>query len=164
MNALAARVAAVGLALAGAAAVVRAATAPITQGEPMDSTRLSASTSHPVAPDPAPDTLVAAAARRPLFRPTRRPAAVRFDPARQDQAASEASAPRVERPALALSGILWGTEPAAILEGLPGTDGSTVLRRGETVGGIRVTRIEQGRVVLVGRDTTWRLEVRNPWR
>jgi hypothetical protein len=164
MRALAGRIAAAGLILTGAAAVVRAATAPIVNEERMDSTRQSAAPPHPAAGDPAPDTLVALAARRPLFRPARRPAAVRFDPARQEQAASPPSAPPVERPALALSGILWGAEPAAILEGLPGTEGSTVVRRGEVVGGIRVTRIEQGRVVLVGRDTTWRLEVRDPWR
>lgn len=164
MNPLMARVAAVGLIVTGAAAVVRAATAPMTQKERMDSTRLSASTSHSSAAEPEADTLVAAAIRRPLFRPARRPAAVGFDPARSEQAASETGAPQAERPPLAVSGILWGPEPAAILEGLPGTDGSTVLRQGETVGGIRVSRIEQGRVVLVGRDTTWTLEVRNPWR
>ena len=30
--------------------------------------------------------------------------------------------------------------------------------------GRRVTRIERSRVVLVGRDTSWVLEVREPWR
>jgi len=130
----------------------------------MDSTRLSASTPHDPAGDPAPDTLVAAAVRRPLFRATRRPGAVGFDPARSEQAAPETSAPPVERPALALSGIVWGSEPAAIVEGMPGAEGSTVMRKGEIVSGIRVTRIEQGKVVLVGRDTAWTLQVRDPWR
>lgn len=164
MSPLAARVAAVGLIVTGAAAVVRAASAPITHGGPMDSSRLSAFTPHHRAGDPAPDTLVSAAVRRPLFRPSRRPAPVGFDPARAAQAAPETTAPPVERPALAVSGILWGAEPAAIIEGMPGAEGSTVLRRGEAMSGIRVTRIEQGRVVLVGRDTVWTLQVRDPWR
>ena len=119
------------------------------------------------APAPRPDTadgLVAAALRRPLFRPARRPAAVGFDPARSEAAASGESAPRVERPSLSLSGIVWGTEPAAIVEGIPGAEGSTVLRRGDASSGIRVKRIERSRVVLVGRDTSWVLEVREPWR
>jgi hypothetical protein len=164
VNPLAARLATAVLIVTGAAAVVRAATAPIAQGGPMDSTRLSPSPPHPRSADPTPDTLVATAVRRPLFRPSRRPAATAFDPARPEQAAPEASAPPAERPALAVSGILWGPEPNAIVEGLPGVEGSTVLRRGESVGGIRVMRIEQRRVVLVGRDTTWVLEVRDPWR
>lgn len=130
----------------------------------MDSSRLSASTPHAPAGDPAPDSLVAHAVRRPLFRADRRPAAQGFDPARAAQGTPETSAPPVDRPPLALSGIVWGSEPAAIVEGMPGAEGSTVLRRGESASGIRVARIEHTRVVLVGRDTVWTLEVREPWR
>jgi hypothetical protein len=159
------RLVAFGLVAAGAAAAVWAVMVPITSnGERMDSTRLSASTSLPPSGDPAPETVVAQAVRRPLFRPGRRPAAIGFDPARAVGASPEASAPPVERPPLALSGIVWGGEPAAIVEGMPGVDGSTVLRRGESASGIRVVRIERTRVVLVGRDTVWTLEVRDPWK
>ena len=76
----------------------------------------------------------------------------------------ESAPPPTARPTLALSGIVWGAEPAAIVEGMPGAEGSTVLRRGDASSGIRVKRIERSRVVLVGRDTSWVLEVREPWR
>jgi hypothetical protein len=164
VSALGARVGVLALIAAGAAAVVRAATVPIIQGERMDSVRASAAPWRAPEPDSAVDGLVAEALRRPLFRPARRPAALGFDPGRAMQAASGESAPPAERPPLALSGIVWGAEPAAIVEGMPGAEGSTVLRRGESSSGIRVARIERARVVLVGRDTSWTLEVREPWR
>jgi hypothetical protein len=164
VSALGARIGVLALIAAGAAAVVPAATVPIIQGGRMDSVRASAAPWRAREPDSAVDNLVAEALRRPLFRPARRPAALGFDPARAVQAASGESAPPVERPPLALSGIVWGAEPAAIVEGMPGAEGSTVLRRGESSSGIRVARIERARVVLVGRDTSWTLEVREPWR
>jgi hypothetical protein len=149
---------------AGAAAGVWAATVPITQEGRMDAVRTPAGRATAHRPDAA-DSLVANAFRRPLFRPGRRPAAIGFDPAHSEAASSgESAAPPVERPSLSLSGIVWGDEPMAIVEGMPGTEGSTVLRRGDTSNGIRVTRVERTRVVLVGRDTTWALEVRQPWR
>ncbi|MGH7526894.1 MAG: hypothetical protein ACREMX_09340 [Gemmatimonadales bacterium] len=67
------------------------------------------------------------------------------------------------KPALAVSGIVWGPEPAALVEGVPGVEGSTVLRRGDSAAGFRVVRIEGERVVIRGMDTTWTLMVRNPW-
>ena len=164
MNAAGARVGVLGVIAAGAAAVAWAATVPITEEGRMDAARAPAARLAAPPPDTA-DSLMADALRRPLFRPARRPAAVGFDPARSAAAASNESAPPpVERPSLALSGIVWGAEPAAIVEGIPGAEGSMVLRRGDASSGIRVTRIERSRVVLVGRDTSWVLEVREPWR
>jgi hypothetical protein len=164
VNAAGARIGVLGVIATGVAAVAWAATVPITEEGRMDAAWAPAVR----APAPRPDSangLMADALRRPLFRPARRPAAVGFDPARSDAAASgESVPPPVERPSLTLSGIVWGAEPAAILEGMPGTESSTVLRRGDASSGIRVTRIERSRVVLVGRDTTWVLEVREPWR
>jgi len=164
VNAAGARIGVLAAIAAGAAAVAWAATVPMTQEGRMDAVRAPAAQ----VPAPRPDTadgLVADALRRPLFRPARRPAAVGFDPARSAAAASgESAPPPVERPSLALSGIVWGAEPAAIVEGMPGAEGSTVLRRGDAASGIRVTRIDRSRVVLVGRDTSWVLEVREPWR
>jgi hypothetical protein len=164
VNAAGARIGVLGLIAAGAAAIAWAATVPITEEGRMDAVRAPAARLAAPPPDTA-DGLMADALRRPLFRPARRPAAVGFDPARSEAAASgESAPPPVERPSLALSGIVWGAEPAAILEGMPGAEGSTVLRRGDASSGIRVTRIERSRVVLVGRDTSWVLEVREPWR
>jgi hypothetical protein len=110
------------------------------------------------------DSLLADAFRRPMFRPNRRPAAVRFDPAGAPDGAPADAPPPVARPQLSISGIVWGPEPAAIVEGLPGAEGSMVLRRGERSAGVRLARIERDRVVLTGMDTTWTLRVREPWR
>ena len=165
MSVTGARIGLLALIAAGAAAAVRAATVPITQGGPMEPARSSGARPPAPASDAEADNLVAEALRRPLFRPGRRPAAIGFDPARSAQVASDERAPPpAERPPLALSGIVWGAEPAAIIEGMPGAEGWTVLRRGEVSSGIRVAQIERARVVLVGRDTTWALEVRDPWR
>jgi hypothetical protein len=109
------------------------------------------------------DSLVSEAARRPMFRADRRRAKVAFDPSSVVTVA-EAAPPPVPRPQLSLSGIIWGTEPVAIVEGVPGADGSRVLRRGQEVSGVRVVRIERERVTLAGADTTWTLQVRDPWR
>jgi hypothetical protein len=164
VNAAAARIGMLGVIAGGAAAVAWAATVPITQEGRMDAEQAPAARAPAPPPDTA-DSLLADALRRPLFRPGRRPAAVGFDPARSAQAVpGESPPPLPARPTLALSGIVWGAEPAAIVEGIPGAEGSTVLRRGEASSGIRVTRIERSRVVLVGRDTSWVLEVREPWR
>lgn len=130
----------------------------------MDPTRPSATRPPEPVPGSELDSLVAEAVRHPLFRPGRRPGAVPFDPTRAEQGVQNEGAPHPDRPALALSGIVWGAEPAAILEGMPGAEGSTVLRRGEVASGIRLARIERARVVLVGPDTTWTLQIREPWR
>jgi hypothetical protein len=83
------------------------------------------------------------------FRAARHPAEVAFDPVH----AGETPQPKPTRPLLTLRGILWGLRPVALIEGLPA--GSILLGVGDTLGGIRVKRIEHARVVLVGFDTTW---------
>jgi hypothetical protein len=60
-------------------------------------------------------------------------------------------------------GIVWGREPAAVIEGLPGVEGPRVVRRGDNVGALRVRDIVQDRVIVVGLDTTWTLKLRVPW-
>ena len=51
-----------------------------------------------------------------------------------------------------------------MVEGIPGVEGSRVLRVGDVVSGLKVKRIEADRVVIVGMDTTWVLKVREPWK
>ena len=65
-----------------------------------------------------------------------------------------------------LVGIVWdgGADPAAVIEGLPGIEGSRVVRVGEEYGGVRVRRVERALVVLAGLDTVWTLTVREPWQ
>jgi type II secretory pathway component PulC len=121
-------------------------------------TRVAAASPRSMAPDSV-GTLVT---RHDPFRMTRRPSAAVYDPVQLAQPAT----PPAPKPALALVGIVWdsGRDPTALLEGLPGVDGPRALRQGETIGGLRVKRINPDRVVITGLDTTWTLTVREPWR
>ena len=113
------------------------------------------------ATSPAPiDSLARIVVSRTPFRAARRAAAMPFDPT----ASSRQTAPAVvsPKPVLTLSGVVWGVEPAAIVEGLPGVERPKVVRRGEAVSGIKVTRIERERVWLAGLDTVWALRVKEP--
>jgi hypothetical protein len=111
-----------------------------------------------VQPYPA-ESLAHLAANGDVFRLRRTPAGTSYDPMRG--AVSET--PAAPKPQLALSGIVWGAEPAAIIEGLPGIEGPRVMRRGETVAGLRVREITRERVTVVGLDTTWTLKVKTSW-
>jgi hypothetical protein len=106
------------------------------------------------------DSVVQLIIARTPFRAARRPAAVAFDP----RLPAQIDAPDTPKPALALSGIVWGAEPTAIIQGLPGIEGSKVVRRGDVIGGIKVSRIERERVWVSGLDTTWALTLREPWK
>jgi hypothetical protein len=97
---------------------------------------------------------------RDLFRTDRRPAQVAYDPLR-------GAAPLPEgppKPALSLTGVVWGSVPEAVIEGLPTTDGPRVVRVGDVVGGLAIRRIGRGGVVVAGMDTTWTLAVKEPWK
>jgi len=108
----------------------------------------------------AADSLGQAVIGRDLFRSTRRPAAVAYDPGRPDVAAVLLQ----PRPVLSLSGIVWGAMPEAVIEGLPGATGPRVVRTGDVVAQLTVKGIGLASVVIVGMDTTWTLTVREPWR
>lgn len=71
--------------------------------------------------------------------------------------------PREPRPVLQLSGILWGREPAALVEGIPGREGAVVLHLGESAGSIKVVQLTETVARLSGMDTVWTLTVREPW-
>lgn len=97
---------------------------------------------------------------RDPFRIGRLPAITAYDPVRLAQPI----APPPPRPVLTLVGVLNGSEASAVVEGLPGVEGSRVLRVGDSVAGLLVKQIGTNRVVIVGMDTTWVLEVREPWK
>jgi len=106
----------------------------------------------------SPDSLARAIAVHDPFRAARAPASVRFDP---EAGAPGAPPPFVApRPTFTLAGIMMGAEPTALVDGLPGTEGTRVLRVGERVGDYVMRAIERDRVVIAGRDTTWTLRVR----
>lgn len=95
------------------------------------------------------------------FRLDRRPPSVRYGlPAVPPEPPQP---PRPPKPLLQLTGIVWGAEPAAIVEGVPGVEGPSVFVVGQTTNGVTLTRLEKDRAELAGMDTTWVLKVRMPW-
>jgi len=108
------------------------------------------------------ESLAAHAIARDAFRVARRPATVAYDP----QVLAQPEQPPPPRPALSLLGIVWdgGSDPTALLEGLPGVEGPRAVRLGEHVGDLRIRTIARDHVIVLGPDTTWILSVREPWR
>ncbi len=144
----------------GAGAVLWAAVAPPVTGPgiapPRPSTPFHASLRrYPT------DSLARVAVSRDPFRSARRAASVAYDPQRA-AAAVELSQP--PKPTLALLGVVAGAEATAVIEGLPGVEGSRVVRVGDAIAGIKVQRIAADQVRLVGMDTVWVLRVREPWK
>jgi hypothetical protein len=111
----------------------------------------------PLPPRRSADSLAGAAAARDPFRVTRASAPLPFDPTVNADVPPPPPAPR---PPLRLVGIALGTDPAALVEGLPGIEGTRVLRVGEAVAGYTVRRITETHVRITGPDTTWTLTVR----
>ncbi len=107
------------------------------------------------------DSLARAIARRDPFRLSRSPAAVAFDPDAPASGGAPFQPPRLPRPPLALAGIVFGAEPVALIDGLPGVEGSRVMRVGERVGDFVMRAIAADHVVIAGPDTTWTLRVRS---
>lgn len=101
------------------------------------------------------DGLARAIVQRDPFRLDRRPADVRFgtEPFRLVES------PRLPRPPLRLTGILGGPPWRAILEGIPGRDGSLLVRAGDSTGPLRVQSVGRDSMVISGLDTTWILRV-----
>ncbi len=108
---------------------------------------------------PVPPSRRSAPPPTPFRLPSRRPA-VRYG---ASPVVAPAPVPRPPKPALALTGVLWGPEPAALLLGLPGAEGEVVVHPGETHGSVHVRAIHPHAIELEGMDTTWVLTVRMPW-
>lgn len=100
---------------------------------------------------PALDSLAGALSSLAPFRMSRRATSVPYHPAR----AVLPAGPVLPRPTLSLRGILWGSRPAAAIEGVPGVSGDRLFTVGDTLGGLRIRRIERTRVTITGFDTTW---------
>lgn len=106
------------------------------------------------------DDASAALAEIDPFRAARHPSPIPYQP---NQEGAPPPPPRAPRPALSLSGIIGGPPWAAVLEGVPGQQGSVVVHPGDTLGGLRVRVVKRDSVVITGVDTTWRLIVRRAW-
>ncbi len=108
-----------------------------------------------------PDSLARSIAARDPFRLARAPSAVPFNP--EAPTTGYAPPPRAPRPPLALAGIVLGDEPLALIDGLPGVEGSRVMRLGERVGDYLLRAVGADHAVIVGPDTTWTLRVRSQY-
>jgi len=107
----------------------------------------------------SPESVKAIVSRDP-FRLGRRPAVIAYDPVRL----AEQLAPATPKPVLLLVGVLSGADPSAVVEGFPGVEGSRVVRVGDIIAGLRIKQIANNRVVIAGMDTTWVLQVKEPWK
>jgi hypothetical protein len=94
------------------------------------------------------------------FRAARRPSPIEYVP---ELEGAPPPPPRAPRPPLAISGIIGGPPWSAVLEGVPGREAGTVVRPGDTLGGLRIQAVKRDTVVITGMDTTWRLIVRRAW-
>lgn len=72
-------------------------------------------------------------------------------------------APPPPKPVLALTGVVLGAHPSALVEGVPGASGPVIWRVGQEAGGLRLVAIEPSGVTISGMDTTWHLMIRRPW-
>jgi hypothetical protein len=106
------------------------------------------------------DDAAAALAETDPFRAARHPSPIPYRPAQEN---APPPPPRAPVPALSVSGIIGGPPWAAVLEGVPGRQGSVVVHPGDTLGGLRVRAVKRDSVVIIGVDTTWRLIVRRAW-
>lgn len=99
-----------------------------------------------------------------LFRLERKPSLVRSGMAGQPFPVVPPAPAAPSRPTLTLGGVIEGTRPHAVIEGIPGHERGALLRPGEEVGGIRLLRMIGDTVVLQGMDTTWMLTRKRAWQ
>jgi hypothetical protein len=112
------------------------------------------------------DSLHAAAssvAAHDPFRVDHQPSSVAYRP-ELEGVAPPPPVPKPPKPKLMLAGIIGGPPWEALLDSVPGRDGSVLVRKGDTLGGLRVRSIGRDTVIVQGVDTTWRLIVRQPWQ
>jgi len=72
--------------------------------------------------------------------------------------------PKPPKPHLAVAGILGGPPWTALLDSVPGRDGSVLVKKGDTLGGLKIRSIGRDTVVIQGTDTLWKLVVKQPWQ
>jgi hypothetical protein len=95
------------------------------------------------------------------FRLSRSPAEVPYTPQAEGAAPPP---PQVARPSPIVSGIIGGPPWEAVVDGLPGRQGPTLVRVGDKFDRLTVRRITRDTVYIAGRDTAWALAVRRPWQ
>ena len=100
------------------------------------------------------------------FRPDHHPAAVAYRPelGSGGEGSAPPPAPKPSKPRLAIAGIVGGPPWTALLDSVPGHDGSVLVRKGDTLSGLRIRSIGRDTVIVQGADTMWKLIVKRPWQ
>jgi hypothetical protein len=109
------------------------------------------------------DSLDDAAARiveHDPFRVERRPPDVAFGTQAGGTSASTAAP---AKPQLTVSGIVGGPPWAALLNGVPGHEGTVLVHAGDALSGFTVLAVHAASLTISGMDTTWHLTVNDPW-
>ena len=70
-----------------------------------------------------------------------------------------ARSPAPPKPRLVLRGLVGGPPWNAIIEGVPGHDGSYVVRAGDSVAGLKIRSVKRDGATIRGMDTTWTLKL-----
>jgi hypothetical protein len=78
-------------------------------------------------------------------------------PVSETMMATAPALPRPPKPALVLRGVLGGPPWTAVVEGIPGQSGTTVVRPGDVLSGLTIRSVQRAVVVVRGMDTTWTL-------
>jgi hypothetical protein len=98
------------------------------------------------------------------FRLDHHPASVPYRPGLDGVAAVAPLPPKPTKPHLAVAGILGGPPWTALLDSVPGRDGSVLVRKGDTLGGLRIRSVGRDTVIVQGIDTLWNLVIKRPWQ
>jgi hypothetical protein len=122
----------------------------------MDNVSGAITNSAPKADTASIDSLSDLIVGRNLFRPSRSPASVGW--LERDEA--PALPPRSPRPILRLTGLIKGSPPAAVIDGVPGVPAGAVMVPGDTVQGLLLEAIVGDTARVIGADTTWILILR----
>jgi hypothetical protein len=109
-------------------------------------------------------TAAARIAAHDPFRLDHRPASVPYILGGEAGVPQAPPPPKPPKPHLALSGIVGGPPWSAILDSVPGRDGSALIRKGDTLGGLKVRSVGRDTVIVQGADTVWKLIVKRPWQ
>jgi len=109
------------------------------------------------------DSAAKAMASSDPFRLERRPSTVPYG-AEQEGAPVAPPPPKPPKPKLALVGIVGGPPWVALLDGVPGRNGSVLVHAGDTLVGLRVRTLGPKGVTITGLDTTWKLTLERPWQ
>jgi len=97
------------------------------------------------------------------FRLERRPSSIAYG-AQPEGAPAAPAPPKPPKPPLALAGIVGGPPWVALLDGVPGRNGSVVVHAGDTLAGLRIRALGPRSVTITGLDTTWKLTLKRPWQ